>query len=309
VQPNSVGVIDPSTNKLVAQVRVGVEPEAIAVGKGGVWVANTGESTISRVDPTNTAIGDTRIPVDDYPSDIVVETGAVWVAYGAPGEVARINTELNRAASPISALGGTGCGPPQASVTTGIGYVWLACRSDLGKVDARTGAGTRIGLTCGLLESPSAVSPKFSDIAFGLDALWIANQNANSVTQLDPTTCVKLGNPSTGKAPTAIAIGRKSVWVTNFDDDTVTRIDVPGPGEAISESAPIGVGDGPVDVAFGEGALWVANSLGRSVTKIDPVTGNVLATIKLGNEPQRVAAGDGKVWVTVRAPETAETGS
>jgi YVTN family beta-propeller protein len=89
----------------------------------------------------------------------------------------------------------------------------------------------------------------------------------------------------------------------------VTRIDVPGPGEAISVSAPVAVGDGPVDVAVGEDALWVANSLGRSVTKIDPATGKVVATIKLGNEPQRVAADAGKVWVTVRAPEKAETAS
>jgi YVTN family beta-propeller protein len=310
VSPNSVGVIDPSSNKLVADVPVGVEPGAIAVGKSGVWVANTGETTVSRVDPADTAARPGTISVDDYPSDVAVGAGAVWVAYGALGEVARINTDQNRAASAISALEGAGCGSPRASMTTGIGYVWLACESDLGKIDAHTGAGTRIGYTpCGLLTSASAVSPRFSDVAFGLGSLWIVNHNANSVTQLDPTTCEKLASASTGKGPTAIAIGPKSVWVTNFDDDTVTRIDVPGPGEAISVSAPVAVGDGPVDVAVGEDALWVANSLGRSVTKIDPATGKVVATIKLGNEPQRVAADAGKVWVTVRAPEKAETAS
>jgi YVTN family beta-propeller protein len=310
VSPNSVGVIDPSSNKVVADVPVGVEPGAIAVDKSGVWVANTGETTVSRVDPADTAARARTISVDDYPSDVAVGAGAVWVAYGALGEVARINTDQNRVASAISALEGAGCGSPRASVTTGIGHVWLACESDLGKIDARTGAGTRIGYTpCGLLTSASAVSPRFSDIAFGLGSLWIVNHNANSVTQLDPTTCEKLASASTGKGPTAIAIGPKSVWVTNFDDDTVTRIDVPGPGEAISVSAPVAVGDGPVDVAVGEDALWVANSLGRSVTKIDPATGKVVATIKLGNEPQRVATDAGKVWVTVRAPEPAEAGS
>ena len=40
VSPDAVGVIDPKTNELVADVSVGFAPEAIAAGEGGVWVAN-----------------------------------------------------------------------------------------------------------------------------------------------------------------------------------------------------------------------------------------------------------------------------
>ena len=38
VSANSVGVIDPASNKLVAEVPVGRDPDAVAVGEGGVWV-------------------------------------------------------------------------------------------------------------------------------------------------------------------------------------------------------------------------------------------------------------------------------
>ena len=310
VAPNSVGVIDAKTNKLIDQVPVGVNPVAIAAGASGVWAANVDEHTISRIDPTNTSARPRTITVGDYPSDIALGDGTVWVALGSPAEVMRINTSENRAASPISALGGATCGSPFASAAVGGRFVWLACESaDLGRVDPRTSTGTAIGYSpCGLLTSPTSVSPRFSDIAFGLRSLWIVNRAANSVVQLDPTTCERLGGATTGKGPVAIAVGPNSLWVANHDDDTVTRIDVPGPGEAMTVT-PIPVGDGPVDVAVGEGAVWVANGLGRSVTRIDPESGKVVETIKLGNEPQRIAAGAGKVWVTVQAPEKETTGS
>jgi YVTN family beta-propeller protein len=305
VAPNSVGVIDAKTNKLVDQVPVGVNPVAIAAGASGVWAANVGDHTISRIDPTNTSARPRTITVSDYPSDIALGGGTVWVALGSPAEVVRINTSENRAASPISALGnGATCGSPFASAAVGGGFVWLACESaDLGRVDPRTSTGTAIGYSpCGLLTSPTSVSPKFSDIAFGLRSLWIVNSAANNATQLDPTTCAKLASATTGKGPTAIAVGANALWVANVDDDTVTRINVPGHGEGITEDT-FTAGDGPVDVAVGEGAVWVANSLGRSVTRIDPETGKVEATIKIGNEPERLAAKYGSVWVTVRAPE------
>ena len=38
VQPNSVAVIDPDSNRIVADVAVGVEPSSVAVGEGAVWV-------------------------------------------------------------------------------------------------------------------------------------------------------------------------------------------------------------------------------------------------------------------------------
>ncbi len=138
VSPNSVGVIDPASNELVAEVPVGIDPESVAVGAGAVWVANVGDQTVSRIDPADTASRPNTIAVDDYPSDLVVGAGSVWVALGALAELARINPEQNDAASPIPALGP--CGAPRASVTFGAGAVWFACQaSDLGRIDPRTG--------------------------------------------------------------------------------------------------------------------------------------------------------------------------
>jgi len=243
------------------------------------------------------------IAVDDYPSDVAVGAGSVWVALGALAELARINPEQNKAASPIAALGSdTPCGAPRASIAVGGGSGGFACeQAQLGRVNAGTGTAANIGLECGLLTSPNSVLPVFSDVAFGLGSLWILNRSTKSVIEIDPVTCQTLQNVTVGAAPSAIAVGSASIWVSNFEDDTLTRVVIQGRGQT-GALTQIPVGDGPVDVAIGEGGVWVANRLDRTVTRIDPETGESTATIEIGNEPQRVAVGEGGVWVSVRAP-------
>ena len=50
VPKNSVGVIDPSTNRVTdAVVGIGPTPGGLAVANGAVWVANRGDQTVARV--------------------------------------------------------------------------------------------------------------------------------------------------------------------------------------------------------------------------------------------------------------------
>jgi YVTN family beta-propeller protein len=255
VSPNAVGVVDPGSNKLVAEVDVGIDPEAVAVGEGAVWVANVEDETVSRIDPVTRERGRT-IDVGGYPSDVIVGSGTVWVALGALAELTRINPEQNEAATSVPALGpGVPCGRPQASLAIGDGAVWFACRAvDLGRFDLPNGPARQVGLEADLLTSPSSVSPEFSDIAFGLGALWIVNYAANEVIELDTATIQRQGETTVGRAPSAIAVGGDSLWVANFEDDTVTRIAIPEQGQTATLTH-IPVGDGPIDVAFGEGGV------------------------------------------------------
>jgi DNA-binding beta-propeller fold protein YncE/predicted Ser/Thr protein kinase len=307
VSPNAVGVIDLEAGTLVAEVPVGVDPEAVAVGEGGVWVANVEDETVSRIDPKTRRLVRTT-SIDKYPSDVAAGEGSVWVAHGAWAELSRIDPQRNEAAEPIAALGEvrrprTGfCVQPLGSVAVGAGAVWFACDGDLGRVDPETGKSLRVGYEAGLLTSPSAVRPEFSDIAFGLGSLWLANRAGNSVVEVDPATNRGARQVTVGRAPSAVAVGWGAVWVANFEDDTVSRIDVPGRGQPVTVKT-ILVGDGPVDVAVGEGGVWVANSRDRTVSHIDPKESEVGETIEIGSEPRRVAAGAEAVWVTVHAPQ------
>ncbi len=140
------------------------------------------------------------------------------------------------------------------SVAFGGGYVWFVCEfADLGRVDPKAGTGTAIGYDAGLLESASPVRPAFTDVAFGLERLWLVNRGTNAVIELEASRVVR--TITVGRGPAAIAVGAGSLWVACFDDDTVWRVEIPSPGKPAALT-PIPVGDGPADVAFGEDGVW-----------------------------------------------------
>ena len=105
VSPNSVGVIDPKTNELVAEVPVGIDPGALTVGEGAVWVANAEDKTVLRID-AQTRERRRTIPVGGLPSDVTVGGGTVWVALGAFAELTSIDPDQDDAVSPFPALSG-----------------------------------------------------------------------------------------------------------------------------------------------------------------------------------------------------------
>jgi serine/threonine protein kinase len=304
VSPNHVGVIDSGSNELVAQIPVGLGPESITFGEGSVWVANVGDESVNRIDPSD--LNSTRtIFVDDWPSDVATGLGSVWVGLGPLAELVRINPDSNSAATSVPAIGeGLSCGPPQASVTVGAGQVWFLCEGgNFGRLNPRTNDAQSLGIGYGLVTSAESTLPRYTDIAFGLDRLWITNSAENEVLELDPVVSQAPDAITVGAGPRAVAVGEAALWVANFDDDTVTRINVEGAPLPTTFAA----GDGPVDVAVDEdGSVWVANRLDRTVMRLDPETGDVKATVDVGNEPQRIAAGAGRVWVTVRAAEIDE---
>src|SRR5215207_4600690 len=48
---DSVAVIDPATNSIVAEVPVGARPSGIAAGEGSIWVGNRDDNTLLRIGP------------------------------------------------------------------------------------------------------------------------------------------------------------------------------------------------------------------------------------------------------------------
>jgi YVTN family beta-propeller protein len=301
VPPNTVAVVDVRAGRVSASIPVGVAPQALAVGAGGVWVANTADRTVSRIDPRTLGLVLT-IPVGDYPSDIAVAGGRVFVASGPRGRLVEIDPEANRASQPQST--GGGCDGFEESMAVGAGSLWLACDRTPDAVRIRLAPRTVIPFAyrAGLLTSASrAIVPHFSAVAFGDGVLWIADRAQSRLIEIDPATGLPIRQIAVGSDPAAIAIGFGSVWVANQGNGTVTRIQ-PGGSARSDQSETIRVGARPVDVAVGEDSVWVANAGGRSVSRIDPEANRVTATIPLRNPPAGIATGEGRVWVTVGEP-------
>jgi DNA-binding beta-propeller fold protein YncE len=91
---NQIRLIDLSGPRVVANIPTGKGPHALVEAGGYIWVLNTLDETVVRVDPsTNRVIGD-PIQVGARPEAIVAGGGAVWVAnQGGEGTVSRIDFE------------------------------------------------------------------------------------------------------------------------------------------------------------------------------------------------------------------------
>jgi YVTN family beta-propeller protein len=289
VPPNSVGIIDPKTNKVIGHVSVGIEPDAAAVGEGAVWVTNLGDRTVSRVDPKQRTLEST-ISLNATPSGIAVGAGAVWVAHSLLGTLSRIEPAFNQVSKTIPtpavrSLFGRG------GVAVGDGSIWAAYGdSTVCRIEP---ASMRIVSTTFAGNGPSA-------IAFGHGSLWVVNGGQSTVTHFDGPLYGPAPEISVGRRPSGVAVGGGAVWVTGTAADNVTRID-PSTNSVTS----IPVGRAPVGIAYRAGAVWVANSDDGTVSRIDPRMNQVVATIRVGNRPLGIAAGAKAVWVAVQAADPA----
>lgn len=282
VPPNSVARIDGAAKRIESYTGVGTDPVAVAVGAGGVWAANAGDGTVSRLDPVtgrlerNYAIG-----ADDDVSDIAVGFGSVWVADGNGGTVTPIDPKLG--VEPAIRPAGRPTLAPTAVyfVTVGSGYVWATRGDELLRIDPRTNqvdrelnVGVPTGLTAGggsvwvtiqaeqiLRIDPSTVqktdSLTLSDAAFApvyVDgALWVNYQG--EIEQIDPTSFSPTGKVlrQPGHA-TGLTAGPGTLWA--LDDRGYLSRFVPGDSEQPTDS--VHVGGHASDVAVGSGAAWVA---------------------------------------------------
>jgi streptogramin lyase len=120
--------IDTRTDRIVADVEVGLQPIAIAFGEGSVWVIDQGRQRLQRIDPRANAIV-ASIPVGFLPTGVAVSEGSIWVvslsASGVDGPaLSRIDPTTNTNLGSIS----VGHGAPVA-VAVGAGSLWVATRN------------------------------------------------------------------------------------------------------------------------------------------------------------------------------------
>jgi YVTN family beta-propeller protein len=287
VSPNSVGVIDPKSGRLVGEVAVGGGPGPVAVGAGAVWVGNLDDRTLTRIDSATRKVVKT-IAVQATPTGVTATPGAVWVLHGQLGIVSRVDPQFNRVVATVDPNVGRSSG---GGIDAGLSGIWIALAGHaiafVGRIDPAGNEITTNGYPNG---RPTA-------IAVEADAVWITNGEDSTISRIHPRTGIEVETINVGRRPSAIAVGAGAVWVANAEDDTISRVD-----PAASSSATIGVDDEPVAIAFGAGSVWVANAGDGTVSQIDPTTSDVTRPIDVGGRPAGLAVGPGGVWVAVQSP-------
>ena len=207
---NSVGLIDTAGARVGAAVSVG-SPAGVAYGDGSVWVVDSTEGSLSRINPSTHAVID-QIPVGSAPAAVAITRGGnVWVANSGDGTVSQINAAAGRVVNTIPV------GNLPVAIASRPGAVWVANQGDdtVDQIDPATGTVTRT----------VPVGGRPDGIAAGPDAVWVANAEDGTVTRIDPATGQPGGPIAVGSGPAGIAITPGAVWVANSLDLTVSKID------------------------------------------------------------------------------------
>jgi YVTN family beta-propeller protein len=97
---NLVVRVDTGFNRVVASVPVGKAPVAATTGAGSVWVANSGDGTVSRIDPVTNKVS-AVIPVGKDPLDIAFDGSHIWVANYVSHSVSEIDPGSNKVVASI----------------------------------------------------------------------------------------------------------------------------------------------------------------------------------------------------------------
>jgi YVTN family beta-propeller protein len=290
--PNSLALIDPDSNRVVATVPTGIRPTDVAAGAGQVWVANDADNTVTQVSVHRRAVMSTTSPATSV-AGVAAGAGGVWIADTRRSRLLQLHPDFRSVLRTVrltrrpDVLGLIGPNP----VAIGFGSVWVGrSAGTIARIDPRTGRGPDFSVG----NSPIG-------IAAGAGAVWVVDDDDDTLTRIDPgSENAVLETTRTGRAPSAVAAGAGAVWVANRQDDTVAQVD-PRSGAVTGVTR---VGRSPTGVAVGEDAVWVANSLSGTVSRLDPRTGSVEATIDVGESPTDVAVAGGLVWVSVQQGAT-----
>ena len=300
IRPLSVGVIDPSSGNLVADIPVGFKSSLIAAGEGFVWVLDPKASTLTRIDPeTMEVVAPTRgIPADGIPVGFAVGEGSVWVAMNQGRRLAllQIGPELNelRRTIPLheSESGSLSVLREPVALAIGAGAVWAleSGGGEVTRIDPATGTPKRLAEGYGASSS----------IAVGDQAVWLGG--IAGVNKLDPITGTELENTFvTGvidSQATSIAIGSGATWFVGSSSARLWRIAMAG--NTVDDSFP--VGNGPSAAALDdEGVVWVACIGDGSVSHLDP-TQDSSETIHLGVSPGGILFAFDRVWTSPGPP-------
>lgn len=304
-----------STGPVVAVIAVGQRPGVPAVGVGAVWVPNTGDGTVARIDPaTDRVVATIRIGDQpafyhrdceekwnvhafmgpsfhvrdcDLPSAVATGAGALWVLKNDDKAVLRIDPKSAHILARIP-LGFT-----PFDMTATDGAVWIT-----GYYDDQV---VRIDPATNQVVARLTVPDGAAGIAATDQAVWVTSSIAGQMTQIDPRTntiVARITIPcpvlcSQGSVPLAVVATPDAIWVRTVGDGLLARIDPASNQEAATIPVTFSTGrDGQDHMAVLEGALWVS---GVSLQRVDPRTNRVAGTIDAN--VTTVTAGYGSLWV------------
>ncbi len=277
---------------VVGTIRVGAEPEGVAVSPDGrfVYVANQNSRILSVVDAVTRKV--VPVPLRNTPRFVAVSRDGrtVFVSMYEDDKhtgsgVAVVDTASRKVIRYLE----TGHMPYTLAVAPD-NQLWVPIHSD-GRLEIFTSGTLR-------MSSELPVRPNPHAVGFAGDQMraFTANHESNAVSVIDMRTMKVIQSIAVSKAPHSIAVspdGRMAL-VAGYEADTANLIDT----VTLKRTGPFKVGVDPQSVAFSADSKYgyVVNEGSGTVSVLNGRTGAVTATVKVGKSPRTVGVSpDGRM--------------
>ncbi|MFC3383986.1 YncE family protein, partial [Couchioplanes caeruleus subsp. azureus] len=286
----------------VGTIRVGAEPEGVAVSPDGrtVYVANQSSRVLSVVDTATRRV-----------TPVLLRNTPRFVATSRDGGLVFVSMyEKDMTGSGVAVVDAAGRRPVRY-LATGVQPFTLAVGPDdrlwvpihsSGRVEMYATTGTQ--RASGRLTVPR--NPHAVAFSPALRRAFTANHESNALAVIDMPTSRVLRSIPVSRAPHSVAVSPDGarVLVAGYEAGTADLIDA----RTLRRTGPLRVGGKPQAVAFaGDGRhAYVVNEGDNSVTVLDARTGAATATVGVGGSPRAIAvAPDGRLaYVSNGADDT-----
>jgi hypothetical protein len=250
-----VSLIDPETNRVVANGNVADAATRVMRTSSSVWLTNYADNQILRVDPATNTVAAT-FPFEG--PDGIDKDGDTIVVASFDGEfVARVNPNNGQTLQQVD-VGGT----PTEVISHSAAGLWAAV-FDTGEI---------VQIDRESFEVVQRVTVGSGPVGLFASAkyLWVANHDEGTIVKVAVDTGEIEFTTRVGDGPTELVLANGSVWVTVTDDGSLVQVS--GADGSIVSRTPLGgasAGGGPTGLSFANGTLWVAMQGEQSVVRVD----------------------------------------
>jgi DNA-binding beta-propeller fold protein YncE len=263
-----------------AVIKVGTRPGIPAIANGALWVPNTGDGTVSKIDPGT----------DRVVATLKIGDQAAFYKRECEGK-GSVHSFM------VTSFHVRDCDLPSA-LAGGAGSLWVAKNDDR--------AVWRIQPSSGRVLARISVGLVPFDMAGNDKGIWVSGYWTDQLVRIDPSTNQVVARLTLPDGPSGIAITEEAVWVTSTIAGQVVRIDASS--DQIVATIPLDCpatcyqGSLPLTVAGTAGAVWVRTTGDGLLVRVDPASNKVVNQVEVSyplgrNGQDRIVAFEGGVWV------------
>ena len=285
------------------QARISLpRPSRVAFGDGSIWVSDSVDPHILRID---VAMGETigePVALDFVPREIAYGEGAVWVCSVDRTRLARIDPQTNEVIAQVDLRPLQIPNDVYLLLAAGEGAVWLTNQTHIIQIDPGTNR---------IVGAPIPAGEEIITLTLGHGTLWTGSHDDGLITRVDARTHSVVATIELGFSVHGLAVSDESAWVLDEHGFGVVRID-PQNNE-LGERVPIDfVG---ANLAAGAGSVWVAPAARDSsmatgndgIARISENETRIVETIRAGDaatsEYYSVYFNEGSLWILVDTPK------